>query len=431
VRAVVLWVACTHPPVLDRGQLRVASREPAGRAAGPDLRAATALARVLTQAPGDQAVTDAEGVLQAARPSGAGTWGAESAVTALFALVYADRLETAGSWCDRLLEESTVDGTPVGRALVTAVRAEVALRRGDLATAVEQGRAALTLLPRAAWGTAVGLPLGCVVAAATRMGRHDTAAEHLAPPVHEATTQSRHGLHYLHARGCHYLATDRHYAALADFLACGELMSGWGMDMPGLVPWRTSAAAAWLHGGNRGEARRLLNEQLARLGPAVSRTRGTALRLLAATGQQRARLPLLTEASSILAETGDKFELAHTLAELSRAHQELRDHRRAWSLARRAWHVANRCHAEALCAQLLPGRTRPEPAATGVAALTDAERRVAALAAVGYTNREIADKLFITPSTIEQHLTRVYRKLEVKYRKDLPATLQSDLAGTP
>jgi DNA-binding CsgD family transcriptional regulator len=206
-------------------------------------------------------------------------------------------------------------------------------------------------------------------------------------------------------------------------------MGRWGMDLPGLVPWRTSAAAAWLHGGNRGEARRLLNEQLARLGPAASRTRGTALRLLAAAGAQRARLPLLGEAARVLTETGDRLELAHALAELSRAHQEARDHRRAWSVARRAWHVANRCAAEQLCAELLPGRARAVPAATGVDALTDAERRVAALAAAGHTNREIADRLFITPSTVEQHLTRVYRKLDVRYRRDLPATLDSDLAG--
>ncbi|GAA3316725.1 helix-turn-helix transcriptional regulator [Nonomuraea dietziae] len=44
-----------------------------------------------------------------------------------------------------------------------------------------------------------------------------------------------------------------------------------------------------------------------------------------------------------------------------------------------------------------------EPGARPV--LSDAERRVAALAADGYSNREIAAKLFITVSTVEQHLT--------------------------
>jgi DNA-binding CsgD family transcriptional regulator len=61
--------------------------------------------------------------------------------------------------------------------------------------------------------------------------------------------------------------------------------------------------------------------------------------------------------------------------------------------------------------------------ASPAALLSDAERRVAALAAVGYTNREISDKLFVTMSTVEQHLTRTYRKLNVTSRADLPSSL--------
>ncbi|WPB87988.1 helix-turn-helix domain-containing protein [Streptomyces malaysiensis] len=55
--------------------------------------------------------------------------------------------------------------------------------------------------------------------------------------------------------------------------------------------------------------------------------------------------------------------------------------------------------------------------------MTDAERRVAALAAAGQTNREIAEQLFVTASTVEQHLTSVFRKLGVKGRKQLPTAL--------
>jgi DNA-binding CsgD family transcriptional regulator len=53
------------------------------------------------------------------------------------------------------------------------------------------------------------------------------------------------------------------------------------------------------------------------------------------------------------------------------------------------------------------------------AKLTVAERRVVALAAAGNTNREIAERLFITVSTVEQHLTKVYRKLNVRSRSGL------------
>ncbi|MEY9968292.1 DNA-binding NarL/FixJ family response regulator, partial [Streptacidiphilus sp. MAP12-16] len=58
--------------------------------------------------------------------------------------------------------------------------------------------------------------------------------------------------------------------------------------------------------------------------------------------------------------------------------------------------------------------------------LSSAERRVASLAALGHTNREIARDLFITVSTVEQHLTRVYRKLNVTRRSDLPGAVLGD-----
>ena len=58
--------------------------------------------------------------------------------------------------------------------------------------------------------------------------------------------------------------------------------------------------------------------------------------------------------------------------------------------------------------------------AAAISLLSMAERRVAALAARGHTNREISKKLSVTVSTVEQHLTRVCRKLGVKARKDLP-----------
>ncbi|MEV1146876.1 helix-turn-helix transcriptional regulator, partial [Micromonospora sp. NPDC049799] len=60
--------------------------------------------------------------------------------------------------------------------------------------------------------------------------------------------------------------------------------------------------------------------------------------------------------------------------------------------------------------------------------LSGAERRVAALAARGHTNREISRRLCITVSTVEQHLTRTFRKLGVKTRADLPEEIVLDMA---
>jgi DNA-binding CsgD family transcriptional regulator len=48
------------------------------------------------------------------------------------------------------------------------------------------------------------------------------------------------------------------------------------------------------------------------------------------------------------------------------------------------------------------------------------------LAATGRTNRDIAQELFITLATVETHLTRSYRKLQVPGREELAGAL----AGT-
>jgi DNA-binding NarL/FixJ family response regulator len=59
-----------------------------------------------------------------------------------------------------------------------------------------------------------------------------------------------------------------------------------------------------------------------------------------------------------------------------------------------------------------PKTDQPEPM------LTEREREVLALIASGSTNREIADKLYLSPYTVKEHTSALYRKLHARNRAE-------------
>ena len=66
------------------------------------------------------------------------------------------------------------------------------------------------------------------------------------------------------------------------------------------------------------------------------------------------------------------------------------------------------------------GRVGLRPAApVDARGITAAEARVAELVAAGRSNREVAGELFMSPKTVEAHLSRIYRKLGVRSRAEL------------
>lgn len=351
--------------------------------------------------------------------------------------------------------------SPFHQLLLCCLQAVSAIGRGDLAHAEHKARA--VLVRPAAWGVAIGLPLGVLAVAMTRRGKHAEVAELLNIPVPSALYCSSFGRSYLFARGLHHFMVKSYGLALSDFLGCGEVERGGGFPPGPASPWQPHAAEAYLLLGRHDEAVRLAEDGL---GSDFGRTRAVALRVLALTRPVERRRKLLHEAMGLLEESGDRAELADCLVELGYTHQALGNVRTGRALVQRALRVARAAGFEGVLKRRIEETTgkaaEPVPAADGSAdaalyagapaapvppappaapsalpadrpgpgtgpftALSPAERRVASLAGAGYSNRDIAAKLFVTVSTIEQHLTRVYRKLKVEHRDELAAVCAS------
>ena len=148
---------------------------------------------------------------------------------------------------------------------------------------------------------------------------------------------------------------------------------------------------------------------------------------------------LLTEgrrAEDLYAEATDRLGRCRMAVDLARAHllygEWLRRERRR-SDAREQHPLAHGLFSD-FGMDAFAERARIELEATGEHAhkrtvdtidqLTPQESQIARLAADGNTNREIAAQLFISPSTVEYHLRKAFRKLDVKSRTQLARRLR-------
>jgi DNA-binding NarL/FixJ family response regulator len=142
--------------------------------------------------------------------------------------------------------------------------------------------------------------------------------------------------------------------------------------------------------------------------------------LAAGRGDQDTAETLLEEALDIHDRFPVPLERGRTLLALGMTHRRAK-HRRA---ARDRLHEAEALFDD-MGAAIWRDRARRElgrisgRAARDHDALTSTERQIAELVATGKTNREVAAELFVTVSTVEANLTRVYRKLGVRSRTEL------------
>ena len=223
------------------------------------------------------------------------------------------------------------------------------------------------------------------------------------------------------------LAEGRAEEALALADLAGERFGAIVLN-PAWLPWRSARAEA-LHRLDRAdEAQAAATDELdaARAWGAPT-TVGRSLRVLG-TVRGQAGLADLVEAVALLEGTPERLELAKALAALGTAMRLARRPTDAREPLRRALELATVCGAEPLAeharTELHAAGVRPRrEALSGVESLTPSERRVADLAAAGRTNRDVAQELFVTPKTVEVHLSNAYRKLGIRSRRELAGAL--------
>jgi DNA-binding CsgD family transcriptional regulator len=350
---------------------------------------------------------------------------------ALSALILAEGFDEASAGLERALGLRAIRVVQRRMASMETLAGLLALRLGALGEAELRLRAALELTPAAAGPAGWLVVRGLLASALTSQGNLAEAERVLRDAPPEPWPMDQLSSLALAGRAELHLAHGRLSQGVDDLLRIGELQrqSG-GATAPAAHYWRARAALALHALGRSEEARTMLADELGRaraFGAPVAL--GSTLRAAGIVEGGRHGLDLLREALTILHTSPAVLERALAHVELGAALR--RDNQRR---AARAELDAGLRLAQSWGARPLAQRAYDELAASGTRlrpadledrdTLTPSELRVAQYAAKGLTNREIAAQLYLSPKTVEMHLGRAYRKLDITGRPQLAEALQ-------
>lgn len=374
---------------------------------------------------GDGALFD-----DAARGDGLVAW-----TLAMMAAISADVVTESRQEIDRARARILRGGSPVDYAMAANAAQVLAWRTGDVITTETESEAVLAAIahepatPETLSLRVTAVHFACYIA----FERRDLAAAKAALAEIDSLTQGVRiipllWLHEVRARVS--LAEDDPHGALRHLETLTREIGQVGVDPAGLA-WRLPAAVAHSRLGHEPLARDLLEEQigLARAWGSPNEV-GAALRVAARfEPEPEARAGRLAEAVEVLAGAHDRLERAKALADQAETWRAQGRRTESRELLTDAADLARECGAAALEARIadalaaLGDRPRRTTGAPGPESLTASERRVATLAVIGRTNRDIAQELFVSPKTVENHLGRVYTKLGIGSRRELAGAM--------
>ncbi|OKJ49497.1 hypothetical protein AMK27_36115 [Streptomyces sp. CB02009] len=358
--------------------------------------------------------------------------GTEAFADAWWVLIAADE-EQALSLLDKALAESHRRGTVAATAGAYCLRSLAWLRRGSLEEAEGDGTLAMHLCDTAHLRVARPLTASFLADTLIERGRLDEAGRAL--DWWDRSTRSATAAQAFWpeaSRGKLLIAKGEVEAGLELLLACGRRLEAQGWHNPGFLSWRAEAAMALRAVDRMEEARSYAVEDLRRARQwKAPWALGRALRIGGTLAKERGDLALLKESVRVLEPSPARLEFAKSLLEHGAALRRSGRRQAARGQLERAVEVALRCGAPAVVERargelaIAGGKTQGS-ASDGPASLTPAERRVAELVATGVTNRQVAQELFITPKTVEVHLSMVYRKLGITARAQLGGALDAE-----
>ncbi|MEX5719010.1 helix-turn-helix transcriptional regulator [Geodermatophilus maliterrae] len=356
-----------------------------------------------------------------------------------FMLVACGDLDAAQELCGALIDMARPRGWSIALAHGCFLRAIALVQAGRVRDAEADARLSFDVKLAASPPPALNWSLFPLVDALTELGAPADADAALAaagqqgdPPPGALASPL-----LLESRARLRLAQGRPVDAHVDAQAAGDRWAEVGVVHPGVAAWRVVDAEALAALGDRASGRQLatehldLAERLTLPGPY-----GAGLRAVARNAERDETVDLLERAVAVLAGSPAQLEHVRALVDLGAALRRA-NHREAASEAlRRALDLATRGGMQRLARrsreELCACGARPRRSAvSGIESLTPAEHRVAALAARGEGNREIAQQLYVTRRTVETHLTHVFQKLRITTRVELPRQLTAASTAAP
>jgi DNA-binding CsgD family transcriptional regulator len=347
-----------------------------------------------------------------------------------FVLALVDKLDEAEALLDRLVRAARDYGDRSAVGVFSAERAWIRLRAGAVEGAEADAAEALRIAGDAtrARGHAPVAAATAVLAGLERERPLDELAALLRglPPAGDSDTVVQDDLRLAESA---FLLASGNARGAADIALALDREHSWGCSCPSLLPWRSAAALALAQLDENEQALELARDELLlaqELG--TPRAIGIAQRAVALVGPAEERQERLEGAIETLERSPARLELARATCDLGAELRRGGERSAARDVLRRAHTLASECGATRLANRARDelgrsGARLMRAPASGVEGLTPSEVRVAELAAEGLTNREVAQALFVSEKTVETHLGRVYRKLDIKSRHALPGAL--------